>query len=112
MEINAELDKWAAESCGVFVQERSRGQVNEYFEYDNGVDGTTIIEDFWTLSDARCREIVREYFIITTRPVRKGESWFASSDKEKEHGVEVICVIGKTIAEAEIACIAAIMDAE
>ena len=102
MKTNAELDKWAAEKCGVEV-------------FSAGINADTLLidstkypQDVWTLSDARCREIVRECFNITTGLSSK-RLWRAGVPTT---GKGMISKIGKSIEAAEIACIQAIKDAE
>ena len=94
MKTNAELDKWAAEKCGVTEYDGGNG----YF-----FDGKNFQFYEWTLSDARCREIVRECLEINTWLA--GGIWFAAS-------IFCLPVEGKSIEAAEIAGIQAIKDAE
>ena len=95
MKTNAELDKWATEKCGVI-------------EYDDGngyfFDGKNFQFYEWTLSDARCREVVREHFEIITDRYRGAKIWYCSNQRQYAEG--------KSIEAAEIACIQAIKDAE
>ena len=94
---NNELDKLVAERIGVIVPRGSR-----HFFLNGKRHGYT-----WTLQDARCREIAREYFGIDTEYDEQEKSWMAAAKAK--------CFVfghGKTIAEAEIACIRAIMEAE
>jgi len=60
----------------------------------------------WTLNDARCREIVREHIGIDTIQTENGWTCYSDWTKSKYFTPEY-----KTIAEAEIACIKAIMEA-
>ena len=65
--------------------------------------------DEWTISDPRCREIIREKFGIETGYSNNGNwtTWTAKDFKNTDvnHSCE-----GKTIAEAEIATILAIVE--
>ena len=103
MKTNAELDKWSAEKCGVTECDDGNG----YF-----FDGKNYQFYEWTLSDARCREIVREHFDLTT--ARQYHS--AINECWATWGEFLIkspyLRTGKTIEAAEIACIQAIKDAE
>ena len=99
MKTNAELDKWAAEKCGVSIANTLTKCVY-HFKHNK-----KLYYFDWTLSDARCREIVREYFKVRTGNMNESE-WFCSvidSDIYSE---------GKSIEAAEIACIQAIKAAE
>jgi len=98
-----ELDKKAAEACGVVFQEYMTWGI-----YDFPNEGDYIEYDCeWTLDDARCREIVREHFLIDTTFASEGVECFTI-----HNGVDIEPVYGKTIAEAEIACIKAILEHE
>lgn len=102
------LDEWAAEQCGVVPDSQRKGY------YWVGGYGDSSIK--WTLQDARCREIVREYYGITTKYTPPNEygwiatpneiRWFASGGEEDR-----LAGMGKTIAETECACIQAIYEA-
>jgi hypothetical protein len=92
----SDIDKWCAEQCGVdypiFTLNRE-------------------LSIRFTIQDPRCREIVREHFKIDIRYTTKHE-WHctaivgkATTDYHFYEGT------GKTIAEAEIACITAIWEA-
>lgn len=105
--VMSEIDKWAAERCGVELAEitnddrRWYRRKGKYFE--------------WTIEDPRCREIVREHFRIETRD--RVDSWLAVQlkwSKHPDYPETVVCPSGqgKTIAEAEIACITAIWEAQ
>jgi hypothetical protein len=96
------LDKWAAEKCGINTTE-------------GGISGCLLIVsdkqplEIWTLSDARCREIVREHFGICTikiTPNSEGDNWFSYILGRSIFGE------GKSTEEAELACIAAIREGE
>lgn len=93
MKTNAKLDKWCAEKVGA-------GKHPKYREYP------------FTLSDARCREVVRECFEITTLKAIYGGCeddcrWQAFQASGADMGG-----FGKTIAEAEIKCLEAIYEQE
>ena len=107
MKTNAELDKWSAEKVGLTVYVHQNGKIKiltipKDWEFDQGE---------WTLSDARCREVVRECFKITTCEnwdEEANERWMAF-----QHGARNIrAFTGDLIEAAEIACIQAIKDAE
>ncbi len=90
------LDEWAAEQCGVITRfQNSPWQ----YKYKNKV-----YHDRWTLTDARCREIVREHFKIETVWIddASGAGWVCYATQP------YVPQLKKTIAEAEIACIEAI----
>ena len=91
-EVN-DLDRWAAEQCGLVPLSNAPD-----FRWCN----KTAI--YWTLDDARCREIVREHFRFDTE-IYGHDMWQCYSDIFDDF------VEGKTIAEAEIACIKAIKEA-
>jgi hypothetical protein len=99
-----ELDKKAAVACGVVLHK------GHYYW-----NATTLHHQPWTLNDARCREIVREHFGIETCIVSHRENnkqvfdlyvCYTFDGNRKHRGN------GKTIAEAEIACIKAILENE
>lgn len=93
-----EVDLWSAEKCGIFIG-------NGCFEYDNEHDGSTVIESEWTLTDARCREIVREVLRIHTyETVGNRKAWTAA------HGI--FRGRGEWIEEAEINCIQEMMQSD
>jgi hypothetical protein len=101
MKSNKQLDAWAAEKLGFTVTD------------GGGVPQWQVFEGAWlqpfSLQDARCREIVREHFsicTIETVPNSEGDNWFSYVAIKSNYGE------GKSIEEAEIACIAAIMEAE
>ena len=106
MKANAGLDKWAAEKVGLTVYVHQNGKIKiltipKDWEFD---------QSEWTLSDARCREIVREYFKIRTVVDDFAENnplW-----KAYVFSPELIEPNGKTIADVEIACIQAIYEKE
>lgn len=94
-----EIDKWAAEQCGVTKYLKNGFISNEFF-YNGKWHSFP-----WEIEDPRCREIVRDCLRLDT-----------------DHtGVERICSTyiqndfifrrGKTIKEAEIACIEALYKA-
>ena len=63
----------------------------------------------WTLKDARCREAAREYFRIETNSFHYiNGDWKATANIPRGF----TSGRGKTIAEAEIACIRAIIESE
>ena len=107
------IDQWAAEQCGVRVGMTNDGRLVPH-------ESKSMYKiAFWTINDARCREIVREHFKITTmyRPagwVAMQNKWTKRINIAADQDDRYICLsgIGKTIAEAEIACIKAIYESE
>ena len=105
METNKELDQWAAEKIGLTVYVHQDGRIKvltipKHWKFDKGI---------FTLSDARCREIVREHFEISTNRGHWNDGievdhWYSTTEDNKFEAD------GKSIEEAEIACIAAIME--
>ena len=93
------IDKWCAEQCGVQIE------FVDYFsiptDHKNIRDGYQFT---WTIFDPRCREIVREHFLIEM--CRVSGSWTAFKYLiDEDASIEGH---GKTIPEAEIECINAI----
>ena len=76
-----DLDKWAAEQCGFHLR---------------------LIDETWTIINPVCREIVRETLRLQTMP--SGLDGWACLLRDEIVGA------GKTIPEAEIACIKAIKE--
>ena len=99
MKTNNKLDQFAADMCGVTPCSIGWEHEGEQFNFP------------WSLSDARCREIAREFFEIETL----NDKWRSGLWKSKgyEPSAGGFCsALGKTIEAAEIACLAAIMEAE
>ena len=92
-----ELDKWVSDNLKLKLLFEGFEYNFKYFPYT------------WTLSDARCREIVRECFWMDTEYNRRSGGYCIGAPDFLD---EAISGVGKTIAEAEIACIAAIKEAE
>ena len=91
-----ELDKWAAEQCGVDIQHSNSWSMND------NIGGLPKFRMYpWTLSDPRCMQVFRERFEIETTRTRG--QWAASTTKDI-----FVFDFGKTIAEAEMACANAI----
>jgi hypothetical protein len=92
-----DIDKWCAEQCGV-------EEIIENMKYGFSLNGR-YYEYQWTIQDPRCREIVRERFFPSAHYLRMPNGVMT---------LHVNCggihynTKGKTIAEAEIACITAI----
>ena len=88
------IDKWCAKQCGVETRT---------------LDGFQYLTEYgweaWYLEDPRCREIVREHFKICTVYDEEGH-WKAYAFKPHVEPNR------KTLAEAEIACITAIWEAQ
>ena len=100
------LDRWSADKLGIYITET----------YWAPEDRRTNYWGEWTLDDARCREIVREHFKINTSFTSNGR-WRSVEMKWRRKepdntGSYCLSAIGKTIAEAEIACIEAIKQGE
>ena len=106
------IDEWAADQCGIVLY--TPKQINEHGMYcydDWGND----FDYEWTIQDPRCREIVREHFKINTSYIDRNK-WRSVEMKWRKKepdstGSYCISATGKTIAEAEIACIEAIYEA-
>jgi hypothetical protein len=100
------LDKWAAEKVGFNCKDASG--VPQWQVFD-----AARFQPF-TLSDARCREIVREYFKIETELSRGFYvGWTARTTEfvpPKDEPYKIYA--GKTLEEAELLCIAAIREGE
>jgi hypothetical protein len=98
-----DIDKWTAEKCGVNVL---------VIEATDEIiwNPSANIFQIWTMQDARCREIFWAWWL--KEMAGRKDAWF-----DKPNGSYMIKVIdrifyGYRIAEAEIACITAIMEAE
>ena len=98
-----EINKWTAEKCGVALYAITPVIHSNYKEYDYLEKG---IEQRWSIERAECREIIREKFLIRTVFNDSDYVWKAYCLKP------FIEPNGKTIAEAEIACIVAIWEKE
>ena len=103
------VDKWAADQCGVQL-DKITGCV---LQAERG-----LAPWYWTITDPRCREIVREHFwLSTTRAgnstiLMDGNYWGCTSTNTDIRSLYKKPVFyGKTPAEAEIACINAIYQA-
>jgi hypothetical protein len=95
-----DINEWFAKKCGVTIDSVGGGYVFRGVFYGWG----------WTIQDPRCREIIREKFKIDTCEEDSGlGKWCASC---YINGVYRTEGYGKTIAEAEIACLEAIYKAE
>ena len=114
MKTNTKLDKWAAEKCVGSVDRlkplKNEGEIIDYV-LEIPSSGIAFTLATFTLSDARCREIVMEFFEISTNrghwhEGKEWEHWFATTDDNKFEAD------GESIEAAEIACIQAIKDAE
>ena len=88
-----EIDKWAAEQCGVEVFQTKPVSGGVFlWTMPNGCIRQ------WTIQDPRCREIVREHFDVQTMQYQG--TWFCAWNGGTEETINY-----QTIAEAEIACI-------
>jgi len=100
------VDQWAAEQCGVEIFPFPTDKIVFYHLYWSFKD--TNYEYPWTIQDPRCREIVREHFKLSTIY----RYWVMPTEMVYETTTRnCIKYEGKTIAEAEIACITAIYEA-
>ena len=91
-----DLDKWSAETCNVSIISTG-GWVAPYLS-------ETVLSE-WTLSDPRCMQVFRERFKMNT--VYSDSCMAFVLIEEKYYSA-----LGKTIAEAEMACAKAIYEAE
>jgi len=96
-----DIDKWYAEQCGVNYNDNG---------WCENVEFPTWCTTRWTIKDPRCREVCREGLEITTDRLNKNisigfDKWCAYDERG-----EIVCS-GKTIADAEIACLIAIYEA-
>lgn len=109
-----ELDIWAAEKCAndIEIMEYRGRRGIEINDFNSRINQFVT----WTLLDARCRAIFWEwylsqkeawYFSLEIGNVRGGKSFEVMRQFDHLHHGK-----GKTIEEAEIACIQAIMDNE
>ena len=113
------IDEWAAEQCGVEIDYNRfiiSGAPTYLLPIDNG-DSESYV--FWSIHDPRCREIVREHFwLSTTRAsnstvLMDGNYWgCTSTNTEIRRLYKKPVFYGKSPAEAEIACITAIYEAQ
>ena len=89
-----ELDKWVSDNLKLKLLFEGFEYNFKYFPYT------------WTLSDARCREIVREHFKINTTCGTNEElgDWYWAETAYPRNSFGR----GKTIAETELACLNAI----
>ena len=104
IETLALLSAWSLKETGVKVH------ADGHIEHSPCETGVTFTRMEWDLTDARCREIVREYFRIETREHSGGwlsirYVWVRKTDKDG--CTKRFCANGKggSIAEAELACI-------
>ena len=92
------IDEWAAEQCGV--------EIHTGYWIHNGVK-----HDFpWSVLHPVCREIVRGHFKLSTYWDADGHCW-CESDREDLLNQQLVRDAPE-IAEAEIACITAIYEAQ
>ena len=91
------IDKWFADSCGIHLFSNNDESPIELWTTP---DGWVCI---WLISDARCREVIREKFNISTEYDLLG-TWTASSAGGEFFGQ------ASTIMDAELACLQVIYD--
>jgi len=101
------VEQWSAEACGVELNPPPQDSVMiiSWVYWRLNGDGYTYP---WTLDDARCREIVREHFKIDTTWTTNND-WYCFVELDKDN--YLVEERGKTIEEAEKACIEAIHQA-
>ena len=117
MKTNAELDKWSAEKCGV---RRAREDCYKWYypawwPTPKGSIGCHERSE-WTLSDARCRAVFWEWWLMNN----KGYTKMVRTDLDAyvvvvQKGTDITTSLNgykKSLESAEIACIQAIKDAE
>lgn len=92
------IDEWYAEKCGVEWAHDNKGWIK------NPSGGGVI---FWTIQDPRCREICREKFKLIS-----GHTCHPQHDYSAHAHIDTDNYYGKTIQEAEIACLTAIYEVE
>ena len=95
------IDKWFAEKCGVH---------DGFKSCISWVYGINQYNYEWTISDPRCREIIREKF--KTHTYWDTDMFVCHYSKNGITDKNSITDYGKTIAEAEIACLTAIYEAK
>jgi hypothetical protein len=105
-----DINEWYADKCGVIFTEYEQTVVDGSDEkitlkFAGYRTDSFECKDSWTIQDPRCREIIREKFNIQTQQL-VGE-WMVICA-----GIPTQITSGKTIAEAEIACLEAIYKAE
>lgn len=96
-----ELDKWAADRCGVEIEDAAPPHELWFRRGSNLSNGR------WTIDDANDREIVRQHFGIATFPIPDGPEWY-SRDINGNFNTGFY----GSIKESEIACIKAIKENE
>jgi hypothetical protein len=101
------LNKWTADKLAIYLYKPKEVNEHGYYFY-NKVDMRDCDYE-WTMQDARCREIVREHFKVDTTWTTDND-WYCFVELDKDD--YLVEERGKTIADAEIACIKAIMEAE
>ena len=108
-----DIDKWYAEQCDIpyddvdddyflTVETQVETPRPDYHYYPDTIP--------WTITDPRCREVCRERFNICTRKMQTG-NWLATHQYKTEYGTSVFNEEGKTIKNAEIACLKSIYEA-
>ena len=95
-----DIDKFFADKCEVEIWDSNGG-----YKYN----GQNRCHE-WTIQDPRCREIIRERCQLTT-DIRQDGSRYCFPRLNIDDAIKYIGN-GKTLAEAEIACITAIYEAD
>ena len=99
-----DINEWYADKCGVRTRE-----VGEKFWYSPSMNDDAKVTDLWDIKRADCREIIREYYKITTNMAYNFTCWGSAGFIPVKGGYKATIMFkGKTIAEAEIACLEAI----
>ncbi len=99
-----DINKWYADKCG--VTEEINADEGDFCWY---TDTHITYGGKWTISDPRCREIIREKFSVDTNYDRYSNLWEAMTyDNEDD---PIFISTGATIAEAEKSCLQEIYEA-
>ena len=96
-----DIDKWFADQCSV--------EIEGFYGWFQMIDGEPVKDgQHWTIHDPRCREVIREKFLIETYTITNVDDsiGFGAESNDFKRGS------GKTIAKAEIACCEAIYEAQ
>jgi hypothetical protein len=92
-----DINEWFADQCGVKITEA--GEDGCFYRKASWSKAGAVIEDEWTLYDARCVQVVREKFGICTVYRSDKKTYACHMSNQHEQG------FGKTISEAEISCL-------
>ncbi len=103
----ADIDKWAAEQCGVGFTYDEFKVVVAWWTGD--IDDRVYRNYDWTIQDPRCREIFIQEKIDSVHYLRLNSQQVRVSMKPRD--MEYVSSIEPTYAAGEIACITAIWEA-